>query len=106
MRACFVLVNIYVYHTFLFKKNHHICSISNWEKQQEVKKEGRERDRSRRETLGKYFYDLSKLMFAAIVLGEMLILQKDMSDSISWLMILFGGLLTYLLAWIGNKILK
>jgi hypothetical protein len=45
-------------------------------------------------------------MFAAIVLGEMLILQKDMSDSISWLMILFGGLLTYLLAWIGNKILK
>ena len=75
--------------------------MSNWEKQQEVKKEGRERDRSRRETLGKYFYDLSKLMFAA-----MLILQKDMSDSISWLMILFGGLLTYLLAWIGNKILK
>ena len=80
--------------------------MSNWEKQQEVKKEGRERDRSRRETLGKDFYDLSKLMFAAIVLGEMLILQKDMSDSISWLMILFGGLLTYLLAWIGNKILK
>jgi len=36
----------------------------------------------------------------------MLILQKDISDSSGWLMIVFGGSFTYLLAWIGNKILK
>ena len=69
--------------------------MGTWEKQQEVKREGREKDKIRREVLAKYFYDLSKLMFVAIVLGEMLILQKDISDSF-----------TYLLAWIGNKILK
>lgn len=80
--------------------------MGNWEKQQIVKQESKERDRSRRETLAKYFFDLSKLMFAAIVLGEMLIIQKDMGDLTSWTMIGFGSLLTYLLAWIGNKILR
>lgn len=80
--------------------------MGTWEKQQEVKREGQEKDKIRRETLAKYFYDLSKLMFAAIVLGEMLILQQDINDSSSWLMIAFGGLLTYLSAWTGNKILE
>lgn len=80
--------------------------MGKWEKQLGEKLEGRERDKARRETLAKYFYDLSKLMFAAIVLGEILILQKDMKDPISWLMIILGCLLTYILAWIGNKILK
>lgn len=80
--------------------------MGNWEKQMEGKNEGKERDKTRRENLGKYFFDLSKLMFAAIVLGEILILQKDMSDTTSWLMIGLGGALTYILAWIGNKILK
>lgn len=80
--------------------------MGKWEKQQDEKRVGRERDLSRRDMLAKYFYDLSKLMFAAIVLGEILILQKDMKDPISWLMIILGSLLTYILAWIGNKILK
>lgn len=80
--------------------------MGKWEKQQDEKQKGRERDLSRRDMLAKYFYDLSKLMFAAIVLGEILILQKDMKDPISWLMIILGSLLTYILAWIGNKILK
>lgn len=80
--------------------------MGTWEKQQEVKREGREKDKFRKEILAKHFYDLSKLIFAAVVLGEMLILQKDISDSSSWLMIIFGGLSTYLLAWIGNNILK
>ena len=80
--------------------------MSTFSEQQDAKKEVRERDKSRRETLGKYFYDLSKLMFASIVLGELFILQKDINDPSGWMMIVFGGLLTYLLAWIGNKILK
>lgn len=80
--------------------------MGKWEKQQDEKRAGRDRDLSRKDMLAKYFYDLSKLMFAAIVLGEILILQKDMKDPISWLMIILGSLLTYLLAWIGNKILK
>ena len=43
--------------------------MGNWEKQQEVKKETRERERTSREVLGKFFYDLAKLIFAAMVMG-------------------------------------
>ena len=35
----------------------------------------KERDKIRRESLGMFFFDLAKLVFAAIVLGEILLLQ-------------------------------
>ena len=80
--------------------------MGTWEKQQEIKREKREQDKIRKESLGKFFYDLAKLTFAAIVLGEILVLQKDISDFMSWYMICVGILQTYILAYIGNKILK
>lgn len=80
--------------------------MGTWEKQQEIKREKRKQDKIRKESLGKFFYDLAKLTFAAIVLGEMLVLQKDISDFMSWYMICVGILQTYILAYIGNKILK
>lgn len=47
---------------FCLSKNYsYLCYMGNWEKQQDEKKESRERDQSRRENLGKFFYDLAKL---------------------------------------------
>jgi len=62
----------------------------------------KERDKIRRETLGK----LAKLVFAAIVLGEILLLQENVFDKSCWVMIMTGLSVTYSLAWLGNKILK
>lgn len=76
--------------------------MGNFVKQAEKK----ERDKIRRETLGKFFFDLAKLVFASIVLGEMLLLQKDVFDMSCWAMIMTGLSVTYSLAWLGNKILK
>ena len=59
----------------------------------------KERDKIRRETLG-------KLVFAAIVLGEILLLQENVFDKSCWVMIMTGLSVTYSLAWLGNKILK
>ena len=47
----------------------YILFMGNWSDKQEIKKEVKEKDKVRRETLGKFFYDLAKLTFAAIVLG-------------------------------------
>lgn len=80
--------------------------MGKWEKEQEKKRQSWEKDKFRKENLGKFFYDLSKLTFAAIVLGEMLVLQKDITDFMSWYMICVGILQTYILAYIGNKILN
>ena len=61
----------------------------------------KERDKIRRETLGKFFFDLAKLVFAAILL-----LQENVFDKSCWVMIMTGLSVTYSLAWLGNKILK
>lgn len=44
--------------------------MGNFSVQQELKKETRERDKSRKENLGKFFYDLAKLTFAGVVIGS------------------------------------
>lgn len=43
--------------------------MGNWSHQQDEKKESKDKDRVRRENLAKYFYDLSKLSFAGLVIG-------------------------------------
>lgn len=42
--------------------------MGNWSERQDERKERREKDRSRREKLAGYFFDMSKLIFAALVL--------------------------------------
>ena len=76
---------------------------ANDRRQQTMRKE---RDKVRRETLGKFFFDLAKLMFTTMVLGEMLLLAKDIGDINNWGMLNIGILGTYLLARVGNRILK
>ena len=39
--------------------------MGNWSEQQEAKKEVKEKDKVRRETLGKFFFDLAKLAFVS-----------------------------------------
>lgn len=41
---------------------------SNWSEQQESRRERREKDKMSREVLGKFFYDLAKLVFTAMAL--------------------------------------
>lgn len=43
--------------------------MGNFSAQQELRKETREKDKSRKENLGKFFYDLAKLSFAGLVIG-------------------------------------
>ena len=46
-----------------------ITQMGNWSERQEVKKEVKEKDKVRREKLAGYFFDLSKLSFAGLVIG-------------------------------------
>lgn len=41
--------------------------MGSWSERQEVKKEVKEKEKISRETLGKFFYDLAKTSFAAMV---------------------------------------
>lgn len=44
--------------------------MGNFAKQQEEHKEAKEREKLSREILGKFFYDLAKIAFTALVVGS------------------------------------
>lgn len=83
--------------------------MSNWSEQQVLKKEVKEKDKTRKENLAKYFLDLSKLTFMALVLGSItqFYIQDNAMPIYSACMFLIGGILTsIILAMVGNFILK
>ena len=74
--------------------------------QKKAKEEQNNRDRTSRENLGKFFYDLAKLSFATLVIGSTasVIIKEDDVDS--WIIISIGAFVTYIFAYIGYKIIK
>ena len=93
------------------------------DKRRDVRGESRERAKCQRETLGKYFYDLSKLTFTALVLGGIAMLFQSEKIEISMIgmftffqgyefnatvigMVVFGVAVSLALVWFGNRILK
>ena len=62
--------------------------------------------KSRKEKLASYFYDLSKLTFAALVLGGMSSLYTDDFKPYTIYVVIAGLVLTYITAFSANRILK
>lgn len=83
-----------------------IINMGNWSEQQEAKKEVKEKDKVRREKLAGYFFDLSKLVFAALVLGGITPLFTNVSNEMNWFTIFLGTFSTYIFANFANRILK
>lgn len=80
--------------------------MGNWERKQEEKREGKEKDKVRREKLAGYFFDLSKLSFAGLVISIILPLLSDVENIVMWIVAFFGLVLTASSALLANKILK
>lgn len=80
--------------------------MGNWSVQQEAKKEVKEKERTSRETLGKFFYDLAKLVFTAMALVGGVSLIIDEPQIKQGVLLATGMLLTYIFASIGYNILK
>lgn len=70
-------------------------------------KEDREKEKTSRETLGKFFYDLAKMTFGTTVLGEFAAVFGFTDFSLSSVVVLlFGSFMTAGFAYLGNSILK
>ena len=80
--------------------------MGTWSQQQEVRKETKERDKTRKEKLAGYFFDLSKLSFAGLVIGIIIPLYANFLDEKNWYIAVTGIVLTTLSALLANKILK
>ena len=71
------------------------------------KKEIIEKDRTRREKLAGFFFNLAQLAFAGLVIGWISPLADKGDDGLRDQLVLLGGVaFTTIFAMIGNKILK
>lgn len=70
-------------------------------------KDEKEKEKTSRETLGKFFYDLAKTSFASMVVGDVvaMFLKEEMPDRSIGLFFI-GVFATVVFALIGFKILK
>jgi hypothetical protein len=92
---------------FVFAIHIQQCKMGNFSKMQEEKREGKEKDKTRREKLAGYFFDLSKLSFAGLVVGGIVSIKPDNIDySIEIYRAIIGCFFTISLARIANIILK
>ncbi|WP_347146250.1 DUF6722 family protein [Parabacteroides goldsteinii] len=80
--------------------------MSKWSFQQELKREEKELSKARKENLSKFVYDLAKLVFAGITIGGIIPLYGNPYNILQWKIVLSGVLVTLLLAYLGNEILK
>ena len=70
-------------------------------------REDKERARTSREELGKFFYELAKMTFGATVLASGVSLIMGTGDAIaSVVLLVVGAFATAFFAGVGNKILK
>ena len=80
--------------------------MEKWSFQQEVKREERALNKTRRENLSKFIYDLAKLVFAGVVIGGIIQLYANPNDLNLWEMVFCGVFGTFLIAFYANRILK
>lgn len=66
----------------------------------------KDKTKSRKEKLADYFYDLSKLTFAALVLGGLSSIITDNFSSVNIILMICGAIFTYITAFLANRILK
>lgn len=72
-----------------------------------TQKETKERERSSRENLGKFFYDLAKTSFAAMVAADLVSFFLTDADSIMLALLLaLGVFFTSIFAYLGYFIIK
>ncbi len=80
--------------------------MGKWMEQQEQQKETKAKDKTRREKLAGFFFDLAKLCFAGLVVGAITPLLTHTENGINWAIIIGGIISTYWFAVSANNILK
>ena len=81
-------------------------TMGKWNDLQVQVKEGKEQEKTRKENLGKFFYDLAKLTFAGSVIAGIIPLWKNPGDLSLWMLVVTGLVCTGVIAASANRIFK
>ena len=80
--------------------------MSNFSRQMEERKDRKDKDKTRREKLAGFFYDLAKLCFGGLVVGSLISYSNDGVNMYEITKTVFGIASTMVLSKIANEILK
>ena len=80
--------------------------MSNFENNRVRKEEAKERDKVSRENLGKFFYDLARTSFTAMVAGGAVSFITDMDNEVYLILLALGVFSTCTFAYLGYKIIR
>ena len=80
--------------------------MSNFSRQIDEKKDRKERDKTRKEKLAGYFFDLSKLYMASVAIVSLSPIVTGESSSSDWASLLIGLLASVVFFMFGYRTLK
>lgn len=80
--------------------------MGGFDQNRKAREEARIKNDTRREKLAGYFFDLSKLVFAGVVIGGLTPMFSNSASEIGWMTISTGVITTYIFASLANRILK
>lgn len=80
--------------------------MGDFSNRQKAKEEAKQSEKLSRETFGKYFYDLAKVTFTAMVVGGAVAWISDSASDSAWLLLLLGIVSTITLTYVGYRIIK
>ncbi|RHO73262.1 hypothetical protein DW083_06505 [Parabacteroides sp. AF48-14] len=80
--------------------------MGNWERKQERKIDERDRKKSVREIISKYFLDLSKLFLTAVSFAALSPMITGSDAHVNWMIVVIGFIVSFIFAISGYRILK
>lgn len=80
--------------------------MGTFDENRKSKEEIKKKDEIRKEKMAGFFYDLSKLSFAGLVIGGFSPLIINLDNSMNWVTAISGVISTCGLAFLANRILK
>lgn len=80
--------------------------MRNFEETRKAKEEVRKKNDVRKEKIAGYFFDLSKLSFAGMVIGGITPLFTNTDNEVNYFTSLIGLVSTYIFSFTANRILK
>ena len=80
--------------------------MGTFDENRRAKEEIKKKNDIRKEKIAGYFFDLSKLSFAGMVIGSMTPMFTNIDNGVNWYSTILGVITSYVFAFFANRILR
>ena len=80
--------------------------MGTFDENRKAKEEIKKKNDTRKEKIAGYFFDLSKLSFAGMVIGSMTPMFTNIDNGVNWYSTILGVITSYVFAFFANRILR